>query len=620
MKIKLLAVAVWMLLFSIVPFAQTDSPEIKHIEPPFWWVDMEDPFLQLMIYGENISQYDVEIKSDKLILDEVIIVENPNYLFLNTSIPANAESGSFEIVFKDGPKEVFHHHYELKKRDNRSTERKGFDASDVIYLLMPDRFANGDPSNDNVDGMLEPANRSNPLGRHGGDLQGIINHVDYLEGLGITALWLNPFVENNNPEHSYHGYAITDFYKTDPRYGSNETFLSLVDECHKKGIKVIMDQVFNHCSTHHWFIEDLPTKDWIHQFPEYTRSNFRSPTLTDPYASDFDQTRMLTGWFDKHMADLDQRNEMLTNYLIQNSIWWIEYADLDGIRLDTQPYAYKEMVAEWGERVFLEYPNFNLLGETWLQKSAITAYFQGEANNTDGYNSNVPSVTDFPMHYALIKSFQEDEGWTSGMARLYYIIAQDFLYAHPEKNVIFLDNHDLSRYFSSVDEDMDVYKMALAYLLTTRGIPMIYYGTEIVTTGFEHDGHGEIRTDFPGGWPDDEANAFTAEGRSKKQGEAFDYTSKLLNWRKNKDVIHYGKLKHFVPEDGVYVLFRYTEDESVMAILNNNKKKKEFKTDRFAECLDGYKSGYNVITDKKVKKLKEIQIAGKSAMIVELKK
>lgn len=620
MKYILFAVTAWIVLFSQNSHAQTDPSKITHIEPPFWWVGMEDSFLQLMVYGENISNYDVKLETKKISIDEVIFVENPNYLFINLTIPADAQPGFYEIIFEDGTGQKFLYHYELKKRDENSSKRAGFDASDVIYLLMPDRFANGDPSNDSVPEMYEPADRSNPDGRHGGDLQGIINHLDYLQDLGITALWLNPFLENNNPAYSYHGYAITDFYKTDPRMGTNETFLTLVEECHKRGIKVIMDQVFNHCSSYHWFIEDLPAKNWIHQFPEYTSSNFRASTITDPYASEYDKTKMLTGWFDKHMPDLDQRNELLSNYLIQNSIWWIEYAGLDGIRLDTQPYSYKEMVAKWGERVFLEYPDFNILGEAWLQKIAITSYFQKDANNPDGYSSNLPSVTDFPLHYAIVEAFMEDEGWTTGMAKLYYILAQDFLYANPGMNVIFLDNHDLNRFFSSIDEDMDIYKMAMAYLLTTRGIPMIYYGTEIIKTGHEGSGHGYIRTDFPGGWPDDETSAFIPDGRSKKQNEAFDYTSQLLNWRKSKDVIHNGKLKHFVPEDGIYVLFRYNEEETVMIILNNNKKKKTINTKRFAELIEGYKKGYEVIRERKVKKLNEIEIPGKSAMILELRR
>jgi len=619
MKIKFNPVVI-LLFFSLYSFSQTDQSTIERIEPPFWWVGMEESFLQLLVYGENICDYDVELESNDVSLNKVIPVENPNYLFLNLAIPEETDPGTFVLNFTHKQGNSFSYNYELKERKVGSKKRVGFGPSDVIYLLMPDRFANGDPANDSMPGMYEPANSEDQHGRHGGDLQGVIDHMDYLNGLGITALWMNPFLENNNPEFSYHGYAISDFYKTDPRMGTNETFLELVEMCHQNGIKVIMDQVFNHCSLYHWFIEDMPTEDWIHQFPEYTRSNFRAPTITDPYASEFDRTRMLTGWFDRHMPDLNQKNELLANYLIQNSIWWIEYADLDGIRLDTQPYSYKEMVAEWGKRVFEEYPDFNIVGEAWLQKIAITSFFQENQHMVDGYNSNLPSVTDFPLHYALEKAFLEEEGWTTGMARLYYILAQDFLYANPNMNVVFLDNHDLSRYYSVIDKDFDVFQMAFAYLVTTRGIPMVYYGTEILKTGHESDGHGHIRTDFPGGWPGDESSAFTSDGRTKKQNQAFDYCSHLLNWRKGKDVIHNGQLKHFVPDDGVYVLFRYNEEETIMLILNNNKKKRELNTDRFVECMEGFKKGYDVINDKKVKKLNTLEIPGKTAMILEFKK
>ncbi|MCD4665807.1 MAG: cyclomaltodextrinase C-terminal domain-containing protein, partial [Bacteroidales bacterium] len=487
--------------------------------------------------------------------------------------------------------------------------------------VMPDRFSNGEPANDNMPGMLEKADRSNPDGRHGGDIKGIINNLDYIDNLGVTAVWFNPMVENNNPDYSYHGYAITDFYKIDPRFGTNEDYLNLVNECHSKDLKVIMDMVFNHCSVHNWFIKDLPKESWIHRLPGFTKSNFRGSVIPDPYASDYDKDKMLTGWLDNHMAGLDQRNLFLSNYLIHNTIWWIEFAGIDGIRIDTQPYLYKEFISEWSRRIFQEYPGFNVVGETWLQKEAITAYFQKDAFNSDGYNSGIPSVTDFPMYYAINKAFNEGEGWTEGLARLYYVLAQDFLYHNPENNLVFCDNHDLDRFYSSVGEDLNKWKMGMAFLLTTRGIPMIYYGTEILMSGKENEGHGFIREDFPGGWPEDEVNAFTSEGRTAEQREAFNYVKKILNWRKTSDAIHNGKLKHFVPENEIYVYYQYTENDCVMVAINNSDNEmKAIKTDRFAEIMRDYNYAENIISGEIINYLDALTLPPKSALILELKK
>jgi glycosidase len=414
------------------------------------------------------------------------------------------------------------------EREEGASERKGFDKTDVVYLIMPDRFANGDPSNDDMPGMLEKADRNNTDGRHGGDIKGISSHLDYIADLGVSAIWMNPLLENNNPEYSYHGYAITDFYNVDARFGTNEDYVNLVKSSHEKGLKVIMDMVFNHASIYNWLIEDLPSEDWIHQFSEYTRSNFRGSTIMDPHASDYDREKFLTGWFDHHMADLNQKNKLFANYLIQNSVWWIEYSGIDGIRIDTQPYSCKEFVTEWSSRVFQEYPEFNVVGEAWQQKESITAYFQKDAPNRDGYNSGIPSVTDFPMYFAMSKAFNERDGWTEGLAQIYYVLAQDFLYAAPEENLIFCDNHDLDRIYSSLGKNFSKWEMAMATLMTMRGIPMIYYGTEILMTGNAGDGHGFIRKDFPGGWPDDKTDAFTKEGRSKQQNEAFSFLQNLF--------------------------------------------------------------------------------------------
>ncbi|MBN3036516.1 MAG: cyclomaltodextrinase C-terminal domain-containing protein, partial [Bacteroidales bacterium] len=451
----------------------------------------------------------------------------------------------------------------------------------------------------------------------GGDIAGITGHLDYLRDLGITTLWINPLMENDNPEYSYHGYAITDFYRIDPRFGSNDDYGRLVVEAHARGLKVIMDMVFNHCSIHHPLMQDLPDSSWIHHFDHFTRSNFRGSTLADPHASEYDRTRFLTGWFDTHMADLDQRNPLLTKYLIQNTIWWIESAGIDGIRIDTQPYSYEEFIRKWSERIFLEYPGLGVVGESWLQKESFTAYFQGDRNREDGHDSGIPSVTDFPVHYALRNALTEPEGWTTGLARIYYVLAQDFLYPDPYLNLVFADNHDLTRYFSSVGEDLAFFKMAMAFLLTARGIPMIYYGTEILMTGEEHLGHGFIRKDFPGGWPGDTVNAFVTSGRTDQQNEAFEFLSRLLHWRKSSRAAVSGRLIHFVPENGVYVFFRIAEHERIMTVLNKNNQPVVLRTERFFECLKDFSGARDVITGT-VSPLTGIEVPGKSSAVFDL--
>lgn len=593
--------------------------KLERVEPMFWWVGMENPNLQLLVYGDDIGTTEVELDYDGVTLEKVHKVENSNYLFVDLKIAENAQPGEFNIKFKEGRKTVAKYNYELKARNSKPNIHRGFDASDVIYLLFPDRFANGNPENDSTEDTQEAADRSNPDGRHGGDIQGVINHLDYIKETGFTAIWLNPVLENDQPAYSYHGYAISDFYHVDSRQGSNEKYVELVDKAHEKGLKIIMDMIFNHCGSGHWFYKDLPMQDWIHQHEEFTRSNFRGPTVSDPYASEADKTKMLTGWFDTNMPDLNQKNPFLATYLIQNTIWWIEYAGIDGIRVDTQPYPYKEFIADWAKAVMDQYPDFNIVGEAWLQKILITAYFQKDANNYDGYNSHMPAVTDFPMYNAINSAFNENEGWTTGMANLYYVLAQDFAYDDPANLVIFPDNHDLNRYFESVQKDIRKYKMGLAYTFVTRGIPQIYYGTEILMDGKEHDGHGFIRKDFPGGWEGDTLNAFSAEGRTDAQNEAYNFVKNILNWRKDATVVHSGELMHFLPEDGIYVVFRYTHDEAVMLVLNNNNEAdKELKTARFNERFKGYTKGKDIISGKELESLGTIQIPAKSAMIIEL--
>ncbi len=610
--------AVWVVLFTGFATAQKQQIDIQRIEPAFWWVGMKNPTLQILIYGKDIASAPATLTYDGVEIIRTEKTENPNYQFIYLNIAATAKAGIVPITFTIGKKKKVIN-YELKSRVKEGTEFKGFTPADVIYLIMPDRFANGDETNDWLPGMLEKTNRTEPFGRHGGDLKGIEDHLDYMKDMGVTALWLNPVQENNQPKESYHGYAITDFYKIDPRFGTNESYNSLVKKCHDKGLKVVMDMVFNHSGNENWFIKDLPAKDWIHQFPEYTNSNYRLSTTIDPYASKFDVDKMQQGWFDKHMPDLNQHHPLLATYLIQNSIWWVEHSQLDGIRMDTHPYPYKDFMSRWCKEVMTEYPNLNIVGEVWEDRVLLTSYFQPDSKNADGYKGYLPSVTDFPLMGALNRAFNEKDGWDEGLTKIYYALIQDAGYTNANNNVIFLDNHDLTRFATTVGSDINKQKMGFAALLTLRGIPQLFYGGEI---GMRGDGgnHGKLRADMPGGWKGDTQNVFTSAGRTPDQNEIFNYLKTLLNWRKDKPVIHSGKLMHYIPENGLYVYFRYNDSESVMVILNNNQEAKTLDTKRFNESLTGFSSGKNIVTHESVANLQNLSLPAKSATILELKK
>ena len=593
---------------------------LERVDPPFWWTGMKNHNLQLMVYGDNISETRPVINYEGVNLKTVIHVESPNYLFLNIVIDENTIAGTFNIEFKKGSKTKATYPYELRKRDANPNLYQGFDNSDVIYLLMPDRFSNGDPDNDDMPNMLEKANRKNPNGRHGGDITGISNKLDYLNDLGVTALWINPLLENNMPAYSYHGYAVTDLYKTDARYGTNDDYVKLIEDAHSKGLKVIMDMIFNHLGTGYYWKDDLPMYDWYNQWPEFTRSNYRGGVVSDPHASNYDYDKMVRGWFDVNMADLNQDNELMANFLIQNSIWWIEYAGLDGIRQDTYPYPYKDFMATWMRRVLDEYPNFNVVGEAWLSQSPAVAYWLNNSTNKDGYKSNLTDVFDFPLMYAISKAFNEEEGWSTGTSQLYEVLSQDFVYSNTKGIVTFADNHDGDRFYSKIGNDINKYKLAMAFMMTTRGTPQIYYGTEILMAGEEHKGHGDIRKDFPGGWADDKNDAFTNDGRTVEQNDAFNFLRRLLNWRKSNPAVQYGKLTHYIPEDGVYVYFRTYKDNTVMVMLNNTKEKKTVNLDRFKESIGDNTKGKSVLTRRGWDELSVIEIPAKSPMIIELVK
>ncbi|MFA9372068.1 MAG: glycoside hydrolase family 13 protein [Labilibaculum antarcticum] len=594
--------------------------KIERVEPMFWWVDMKNPNLQLLIHGENISKCDVSMNYPGVTIEGIIKTDRPNYLFVNLLIKKGTKAGSFEIVFSEDGKKKAAYTYALKNRKEDSASRKGYDASDVVYLIMPDRFANGDPSNDSVKGMKDKLDRENPDGRHGGDIQGIIDHLDYLQELGITAIWNTPLMEDNEPKTSYHTYAISDYYKIDARFGSNEDYARLSAEAKKRGIKIIMDVVTNHCASAHWWMNDLPSSDWVHVFPEYTQSNHRKSTTNDPYVSKGDYEKNFDGWFARSMPDLNQKNDLLINYFIQNTIWWIEYADLGGIRVDTYPYNDKDAMAVYSGTIMEEYPNLNIVGETWLSSPAEIAYWQKDAVNHDGYNSNLPCVMDFSLFDAMTKAFIEDEGWNTGLIRLYNSLAFDYLYPHTDNLFIFAENHDTDHIMSVLGGDIQKYKNLMTFLLTTRGIPQLYTGTEILLEGKKSDGDGKMRVDFPGGWEGDARNAFVAEGRTAKENEAFNYLKKLLNWRKQNPVIHTGKLMHYVPENDTYVYFRSNSEKTVMVVINQNEKAQELDLKRFSESVSSFSAGIDVISGKEFDLSKNsISLTPNTSVILELK-
>ena len=608
----------YLLLTVFVAASTFLNAQVDHVEPPFWWAGMKNPRLQILVHGENISGNKVELSYEGVMLKSVSSVENPNYLFIDLELAQNVLPGKFDINFiKDG--EMVHSYtYKLKEREQGSAEREGFNNSDVMYLIMPDRFANGDPSNDEVTGMKEGLNRKEPFGRHGGDIKGITDNLDYLSKMGFTSIWLNPVLENDQPEWSYHGYAATDFYRVDRRFGSNEDYRELGRIAKEKGIKLVMDMIFNHCGSEHWWMKDMPTSDWINFYPDFVGTNHRRTINQDPHASDIDARMMTDGWFVPAMPDLNQRNPFLATYLIQNSIWWIEYVGLAGIRMDTYPYPDKYMMAEWNRRVLEEYPYFNIVGEEWSLNPAIVSYWQKGQKNQDGYDGYLPGLMDFPLNNALVKGLTEKEEWDEGLIKLYKTLANDFLYPDPDNLVVFPDNHDMSRFYMQVGMDVDLFKTGIVYILTTRGIPQIFYGTEILMTHTESNSHGDIRKDFPGGWEGDEKNAFSGKGLSKKEIRIQDFFRKLLNWRKENPVIHTGKLTHFVPENGVYVYFRYNDKKKVMIILNKNEKNHHLKLERFIEILGDCTKGKDILNEKVYNLSGEIVLPALTPLILEL--
>ncbi len=603
-----------LLLVSGVAQAQIDK-----MEPPFWWSDMNLEELQIMFYGKNIGTYEVSSEDD-VIINNIRKTENPNYVFVTIN-SGELDAGNYKFTFRKKGKKDIKKTFELKQRDEDSALREGFDASDAIYLIMPDRFANGNPDNDSSAEMQEKADRSKQGGRHGGDIQGVIDHLDYLKKLGITALWSTPLLADDDAGYSYHTYAQSDVYKIDPRYGSNEDYKRLANELHQKDMKLIMDYVTNHWGSEHWMIKDLPTYDWVHQFPGYENSNYRMTTQYDPHKSARDFKYCVDGWFTGTMPDLNQSNPLVLNYLIQNAIWWIEYSGLDGFRVDTYSYNDKEGIAKWTKAIMDEYPYFNIVGEVWMHDQAQISYWQKDSpiGAIQDYNSNLPSVMDFTLHDAITSMFHEqDASWDRGMIKAYENFVNDFLYADTDNLMVFMGNHDTGRFNEIYDGDFKKYKMAMTMIATVRGTPQIYYGDEIGMRGDKGKGDGAIRQDFPGGWEGDQQSAFNAEGRTENQMKYFDLTSKLLNFRKENEVLQFGKMLQFLPENNVYVYFRYNDKNRVMVIINNNAEEQTLDLKKYAEGIQGSTSGKEIISGKDIQLNETLSIPAQDAMLIQL--
>ena len=582
------------LLTASFSYGQSDV----RIEPPHWWVGFENNSLQLLVHRKDIAQSSVEINHKNIHVVKTTSGDNPNYLFVDLLIETSAPAGDFGLIFKQDGKEVLRSTYSLRARKKAAEDYIGFDQSDAIYLITPDRFANGDPTNDQFDDLSEKGiDRNDDYARHGGDIAGITAHLDYIAAMGFTALWPSPLLINDMPQQSYHGYAMTDFYRVDPRFGKLDEYIHLAKEAQKRGIKLIMDQVANHCGLNHWWMKDLPFSNWVNYQDRFEagepiiNSNHRRTTNQDRYASTFDRDRMNKGWFVKEMPDLNQRNPYLATYLIQNSIWWIETLGLGGIRQDTYPYPDKDFMQQWAGAIMKEYPNFSIVGEEWSYNPLLIAYWQEGNSNKDGYTSNLSHSMDFALQKALSDGLNHEETWGTGLIELYEALANDFAYTDPNRLLAFLDNHDMDRAFTQLSEKGNLIEMALAMLVILPRVPQIYYGTEILMENSDkpHD-HGRIRTEFPGGWENDQVNAFTGKGLNSDQTNMQKYIARLLNYRKNSEAIHKGTLIHFAPSEGIYLIYREYKEEQLVLILNKNTTKKTRQLERFRELnLEGKK-------------------------------
>lgn len=605
-----------------------------HVEPLNWWVDMKSPKFEILVHGDKVGECDVNILDERIKLIKTINLENPNYIVLGIQILERSKAFSFDIEFSKEGKLFEKYNYQLLKKSKRILTKDTYNSSDVIYLITPDRFSNGDKKNDIVSSLREKKiNRRKPSFRHGGDIKGIINHLDYISDMGFTAIWSTPMLENDMKNLSYHGYAITDLYKIDPRMGTNELYKELSLKAKEKGIKLIKDVVLNHVGSSHWWIEDLPSEDWLNYPNDLKYTTHTRESLHDPYAIKEDVRNFTDGWFTETMPDLNQRNPILARYLIQNSLWWIEYAQLSGFRVDTYSYSNRKFLNFWNNTIQNEYPGFNIVGEEWTTDKSIIGLWQKPLSDkklnssiiNQKFPSNVPSLMDFPLNDAILKSLQpKSQKWDHKLSILYRNMAQDYLYPNPKNMVVFLDNHDMSRVYYQLNHDLDYWKMAHSFLLTTRGIPQIYYGTEVLISDSSKPGdHGVLREDFPGGWDHDKKNAFT-DLLTDKQLEAKAFLKNLLNWRKTCSAIHSGGLKHFAPsyENELYAMLRYDKRSIVLLVMNNDTKKKKIIPNDYIKEVSSKlsnKLAIDVVNGKDLNINNSITIDSKSFLLLELK-
>ena len=630
----------WVVCCSLFCAFQTlaQTPSIERINPTNWYVGMKNPKLQLLVYGKNIKDCDVKINYQGVTLEKINKVENPNYLFLDLNVAPETKAGQMNIElsktiqFQKGRKKTIDQiikitqPYQLNVRDKKP---QVIDSKDFIYLILPDRFSNGDSSNDKFSDMADPeSDRKSPFLRHGGDLLGIQNHLDYFTELGVTTLWLNPIIENNQPQtneggamrSAYHGYGFTDHYNVDKRLGGNDAYKKLVDAAHSKGLKIIQDAVYNHVGINHWILKDMPMKEWLNQWKTYTNTSYRDEPVVDIlHGNKSDFEIMQSGWFVPFLPDLNQKNPYVANYLIQHALWTVENFGIDGWRIDTYQYNDLPFMNRCNDALSNEYGNMYITGENSVNNIYSQAYHVKNNINLP-FKANLPSANDFVLEGAILEGLNQNFDWGKGFNKIYSVLSNDALYQNPDLNMTFLDNHDHDRFFSIVGEDMNKYKLGVGFLLTTRGVPQLYYGTENLTKNFKNPSDAEVRKDFEGGWVDDKVNKFLASGRTEKENEAFNFVKKLANYRKNSESLTTGKLTQYLPMDGIYVYFRHTKDKSVMIIMSQNKENRNLDTNRFMENIQGYISMKNVMTEELISDLKTLKIPANSFTILELQK
>ena len=590
--------------------------EIERVEPPFWWTGFEHRELQLLVHGNNVSLLTPQTDAGGISIRRIVRVSNPNYVFVYLDVGPDATPGTFDIVFREGDFELTHT-YELRARN--PAYGRGLTGADAIYLVSPDRFANGDPGNDEFDFLDDKLARDDPDGRHGGDIRGILDNLDYIAGMGFTAVSLDSVLENAAAVWSYDGDATSDFYAVDPRYGSNEQYRLLADAMRERGIGLVMDLVFNHVGADHWWLDDMPSGDWLNGDDRAPTSNHRRATVADPHASEYDRARFTEAAVATSKPDLNQRNPLVADYLVQNAIWWIEYLGLRGLQVDFLSYADKHFVTEWVRRILQEYPEFSVIGNEWSEIPALVAYWQRGRHEGSGFTAGLPQLYDVPLRAAVTLALTSDPRYWDGVwISLYELLALDFLYADPADLVIFPDHHDTARLYAQLGEDPDLYRMALIFFATLRGIPQFYYGTEVLASHPESAGRGEIRGDFPGGWDGDAKNAFTGDGLSEDERDALAFLKQLLNWRKQQTAIHTGNFMQFVPIGNVYVYFRYDDDSTVMVILNREDEAVTLETARFSERIGDMMRATDVLDGTSYDIGESIVLEPRSARILQL--